>query len=93
MEAAAAVPWPAGVPVWSLDTDFEAADAARAEDPAERAKLERWRALSTGFMDGLPGGCRIASASREHLAPVADAPRVAALVEGLLGGAPCPARP
>ncbi|MFT3915082.1 MAG: alpha/beta fold hydrolase [Anaeromyxobacteraceae bacterium] len=93
VEAAAAVPWPAGVPVWSLDTDFEAADAARARDPAERAKLERWRALSTAFMAGLPGGCRIASTSQEHLAVVAEAPRVAALVEGLLGEAPCPARP
>ena len=88
--AALAVPWPAAVPVWSYDTDFESAAVEQAKEPAEKANLARWRDLGTEWLKGLPGGCRIASTSREHLAVVAEAPRIAALVTALAKGEGCP---
>lgn len=90
VRGAAAIPWPPAVPVWTYDTDFERADAEAETDAARARELARWRDLSTAWMDGLPGRCRIGSTSREHLAVVAEAERLAALVDALAAGAPCP---
>jgi len=90
VRGAAAVPWPPAIPVWTYDTDFERADAEAERDPARARELARWRDLSTEWMEGLPGGCRIGSTSREHLAVVAEAERLAALVDALAAGESCP---
>lgn len=87
---AAAVAWPATLPVWSYDTDFELTAIDTATEPAEKQKLERWHRLSSEFMQGLPGHCRIGSASREHLATVAEADRLLRLVDRMAKGLGCP---
>ena len=88
--AAAAQPWPAALPVWSYDTDFEQLAVDAATEPAEKQKLERWHRLSSEFMRGLPGHCRIGSASREHLATVAEADRLLRLIDRMAQGLGCP---
>ena len=90
VRAAAAVAWPATLPVWSYDTDFERIAIDAATEPAEKTKLEQWRQLSSTYMTGLPGHCRIGSASREHLATVAEADRLVRLIEQLARGSSCP---
>ncbi len=87
---AAAQPWPAELPVWSYDTDFELTAVEAATEPAEKQKLERWRRLSSEFMQALPGHCRIGSASREHLATVAEADRLLRLIDRMAQGLGCP---
>ncbi|MEZ5557629.1 MAG: alpha/beta hydrolase [Pseudomonadales bacterium] len=91
VRAAAAVPWPVSVPVWSFDTDFERAAIEAAAGPEERATLSAWRQGASDWMDGLPGSCRIVSTSTEHLAVIAQAPRLRDLILALRAGAPCPA--
>lgn len=86
----ATVPWPAAVPVWSFDTDFELDAVDAAATPEERARYERWRDLSSEWMAALPGGCHLRSDSREHLATVAEAPELVVLIDSLRSGAPCP---
>lgn len=93
VRTAAAVPWPAAVPVWTHDTDFEASALEKATEPAEREALARWRDRSAEFARGLPGGCRLASPAREHLAPIAEAGRLVEQVGRLARGEPCPAPP
>lgn len=88
---ASAVPWPATLPVWSYDTDFELSAVDSAKEPEEKAKLARWHRLSSEWMQGLPGQCRISSSSREHLATVAEADKLVTLVTQLAGGQACPA--
>ncbi|HEX4911348.1 MAG TPA: alpha/beta hydrolase [Permianibacter sp.] len=90
VRGAAAVPWPATLPVWSYDTDFERNAIDAATEPAEKTKLEQWRQLSSTYMTDLPGHCRIGSASREHLATVAEADRLVRLIEQLARGSSCP---
>ncbi|NQD37521.1 alpha/beta fold hydrolase [Permianibacter sp. IMCC34836] len=88
---AAALTWPAAVPVWSYDTDFELSAIESATDPAEKAKLADWRRLGTDWMQNLPGHCRQASASHEHLATVAEADRLLSLIAQLARSPDCPA--
>ncbi len=90
VRGAAAVPWPATVPVWSFDTAFEQAAIEAASTPDERARYERWQSLSSAWMASLPGGCHLPTTSREHLALIAEARELAALIRQLRAGAPCP---
>ena len=87
---AAAIAWPATLPVWSYDTDFEHTAIDAATEPAEKTRLEQWRQLSSEFMTALPGHCRIGSTSREHLATVAEADRLLRLAGQLARGLDCP---
>lgn len=87
---AATIAWPATLPVWSYDTDFERSAIDAATEPAEKAKLEQWRQLSSEYMTALPNHCRIGSASREHLATVAEADRLIRLIGQLARDLPCP---
>ncbi len=87
---AGAVPWPVALPVWSYDTSFELAAVDAATAPEEKEKLARWHRLSSEWMQSLPGQCRIASSSREHLATVAEADKLVTLIAQMNAGQACP---
>ena len=86
---AASVVWPETVQVWSFDTAFELAAVASAEEEAERQRYQRWHDLSSEWMQSLPGGCRIASESREHLAVVDQAQTLVAVIARIAAGDEC----
>jgi pimeloyl-ACP methyl ester carboxylesterase len=87
--AAASVVWPEAVPVWSFDTAFELDAVVGAEDDAERQRYRQWHDLSSEWMQSLPGGCRIVSESREHLAVVEQAETLVDVVARMAAGEEC----
>jgi len=86
---AATIDWPDSVPVWVFDSDFELAAIEAAQDHDEATTYQRWRDLSTAWMQRLPDVCWIHSDSREHLAPIAQPKKIADLIELLSASNSC----
>ncbi len=84
---AASLGWPAEVPVWTVDSDFE---AAAVEAEPDNAQLKQWRELSSMWMAALPGGCHEVRPHREHLLTFVDAALIVTRVGQLAAGEPCP---